>query len=334
MRCKVIADVRGRLVPPKSDKTLPGHNIYSVTDGDVTIAFARETNPDRMVISIERPLGTSDLSDEKNRKEMFAKASTALAEARERGKALEALLGFVTREGVVDRIDWASPKVDLIPETDNERRFYPTYFSRGRMPERPWTFELREEAFTEAVRLSPHCGDFIIPLAFEKEGGNHFARGQLRQAFCEFFFVLEGFYGDGKTGKLELKRAFAKSTELREVCADFCRIWLNGSHPRDRFAQELQGELLKAFKKERCDLTPEGVQTFLVEMRGRIHHFSQKSKSRFAHPLNENQFEGATWTARWIVGGILQERVDAARRVAGLTEGWYQRSKKGQQPSR
>ncbi len=119
-----------------------------------------------------------------------------------------------------------------------------------------------------------------IPLAFFREGRNEFLERRYINAFQDFYFVIEGLFGEGKTKNVE--DAMKASKDLRE----YCEIVLQ-SVSRD---QEFESRVVPLFASLKVKLDVDGLIDFIVKYRHRLHHFWVDKREWYGNPFNHEEF--------------------------------------------
>jgi hypothetical protein len=131
-------------------------------------------------------------------------------------------------------------------------------------------------------------------MAFFREGVNDFRGFRYVNAFHNLYFFLEDLFGSGKTKNKQVEASFIANEDLRQAVsqtiADLC------APDKLRHHRNIQGFL----RTENCDWTAQGVIRFLVQMRGNLHHFSQRSTKPKGHPLNQHEFESVAFLLQMI----------------------------------
>lgn len=108
-------------------------------------------------------------------------------------------------------------------------------------------------------------------------------------SYYYFYFVIEDFYANGKSGARGVLTEFQKSTEFLQVAANA----LNMVFQDERHRQNL----IKFFKEEDCEVTPSGLQKLLYHIRGNLHHYYSKSPKTRGTPYNQKEYESIALTA-------------------------------------
>lgn len=328
----VSADIRGRIALPVDGRTKRTQRLTAKRD-QIEFTLALEQRPERVVLTARATLGQVDCTTKEGMDEAFAKARRALADLKEHIQAIESVFAYLTNPGTVERILWESPEVHLLHSTPEEYACLP-YVSRHGSPERPREPQMiSEEEFREAIVLAKHCGALVIPLAFCREGSLHYERWELRQAFYQFYFVLEALFADGQFKTAQVRRSFQNSSEFMSACTAFTEKFLAGRHKPGTPMAEYDEEMRRALADGGCATDPGGVRDYIVAMRGRLHHYSGSSRGQHATPLNQNDFWAATWAVRWVALDVINTRVDDARTAAGLPRKWDQYRSNGRSSS-
>jgi hypothetical protein len=103
-------------------------------------------------------------------------------------------------------------------------------------------------------------------------------------AFYQFYFIVEDLYADGKTSEKEVVKAFAASDDFTSILAMAVQ---NFSKATDRHSEILK----RVMRAEKCEVTVEGLRTFLFRIRGHLHHYSARSTKPKGTSFNQREFE-------------------------------------------
>jgi hypothetical protein len=157
----------------------------------------------------------------------------------------------------------------------------------------------------------------VIVQSFWREGRNDVRAGKFINGFFNYYFVLEGLYGDGKTKNYAIEAKFKGSAELRS----FIEQYLRDGHPENHIEQ-VGAMLLKG--NPNMDLKFEAITNpdlfieLLVATRGELHHFSNNPSRPEGSPLSHDQYEGITTFAQYLAHKAL---LAAAQRLRDQVSG-------------
>jgi len=278
----LIADERGRVTHVVVETTVPEDKLDS---------FKSSIGP-----GVHGTAATVHLGGDP---QLFQKLIEAL-------RVLESHLAFET-PGAIRQINFRERKHEYVPEIDAERSAVPVfaYEMKQAYPETPAL--VTEKGFRDFINSTPPFDELVAVKSFWQEGLNRFQQLQYVQAFHQFYFVIEGFFADGKSSERKVLKAFNRSTELTAILESALKTF---SKPADRHSVRLQ-ELMAL---EKCEASVEGLRRFLIRVRGRLHHYSASSSSPTIHPHNQEAFETAALVAMFISRMAIDRRVIAIRR--------------------
>lgn len=184
----------------------------------------------------------------------------------------------------IQRIHWAEPEQNWIPENEDERKFTEVNqisFSRAYKID---LVKMKSSRLVEILESWDRYKHLVIPLSFYREGRNEFREKRYINAFYNFYFYLEDLYGNGKTKNWQVENEFITSQHInsaaKETLSEFKAC--GGKHLDD---------LMSFSRQENCDLDADGLIKLIVKVRGTLHHFSQKSTKKVGHPFNQAEFE-------------------------------------------
>lgn len=228
---------------------------------------------------------------------------------------LEGMLSFDT-VGSLKSIEWDAPTEDFIAETEEEEKQVQVhnFCFKKEYPDCPASLD--EEGLGRIIRSKEHYVSLIVPQAFYREGTNEFASKRYINAFYNFYFILEDFYGKGKTKNKDIAEEFRSSKWFRrfvdEVVKDI------NKYARHRI--NIEGFC----KRERAAYDTDGIIELLLKVRGSLHHYSGRSSKHQGTPFDHEDFESIAFltmglAARSILQriGVINLNLKAKRRVFG-----------------
>ncbi len=180
--------------------------------------------------------------------------------------------------GNIGRIDWQAAKFEYLPETEEEKaRIAVPWFRLEKMPDTT-EVELPDVDIAQIILRRNFHGKLLNEfLVFFREGKNNFHVGRYVNAFLNFYFVLEGAYGEeGRWRNAETREDFLKSAEFCKFADEIIAAnlqtggryhwWIN------KMLQDLKDPKGKPIPKA---LDAEGIACLLVNTRGSLLHFKK-----------------------------------------------------------
>ncbi len=202
----------------------------------------------------------------------------SLVEALQR---FESHVSFMT-SGAVKRVRWDRPKQIWIPETAEEERMVGV-FSTQFKPEYPVSQgAVRPDVLVGMAEQSQRLVDLAVLKAFWREGGDEFEHFRYVQAFYDYYFVLEGLYAQGRSSENQVLGAFASNDELHRICAE---ALANFAHLEDHTSR-----LQQVLAEEGCSWSTQGLMRLIIRLRGRLHHYSPRSRKAQPTPFEQESF--------------------------------------------
>lgn len=182
------------------------------------------------------------------------------------------------------KINWEEPKREWIAETPEEESRLQLFSSSAsqRVRETPQLLNLRIVRELMAKRTENEW--LIIPMAFVRQGIKDLNESRYTSAVYNFYFFLEDLYAEGKWRTKATKARFRGSAHLGEVAQRAFAFLTSPGQEQNRIGIE------ECLSETGLRLSAEDLFDLIVEMRGRLHHFSQKSTQMHAHPLNDGRF--------------------------------------------
>jgi hypothetical protein len=191
----------------------------------------------------------------------------------------------------VRKIYWESPKRAWIAETLEEQKVLeplPNHFQEEAHENRCYG-ELSPEMLASLVhnrRLHQHL---VLPMSFYREARNDFTSGRYTSSFINFYFYLDDLYGQGKTRNKEVEKLFKFSEHMRQAIQQTMQLY------QDVESLENLEELTKFLHMEKKEFSIDGIIELIVQIRGNLSHFSQKSSKKKGHPLNQREFRSVAF---------------------------------------
>lgn len=124
---------------------------------------------------------------------------------------LESILGFTHN---LKKINWRNSKVSVVKETEEEQKrviFSQVYG----LPTYPDIVKgINRDTLQTIVEVKTQIPHLVVPLSFYREGIIEHEAHRYINAFINFYFILEGFYSNGKHGERQVINEFKKSEEF------------------------------------------------------------------------------------------------------------------------
>lgn len=131
--------------------------------------------------------------------------------------------------------------------------------------------------------------NLTLPMSFYREGCNDFKRGYYANAFVNFYFFLDDLYGAGATKNKLVEERLKKSAHVRAAVKEAIDELVNPG-PSDNLAQ-----VMFFLHDERKKFSVDGIIELIVQVRGNLAHFSQKSTKKKGHAFNQSDFRGIAY---------------------------------------
>jgi len=223
-------------------------------------------------------------------------------------RVFEGELAFSTR-GAFWKVLRSNIEFNVLPETaDEEEQIAISGYSLNQdYPATP-TF-VTQSVLKAFVELVDDKSSLIVPKGFWQQGLNFFRTNDYIHAFYSFFFILEEFFADGKTGEDEVVKRFARSTEFRKACENANKAL----QKEERHRRNLQ----KFCLEEQLEFNADNLPKFLFIMRGRMHHYSSRNPKTQATPYSQKEFESISFLTMLIALYVLGNRVEKEAKETG-----------------
>lgn len=178
--------------------------------------------------------------------------------------------------GNLRRILLNEPIYDVIcdsVEEEKKTKIVGKYSFKSEYPDRIFAFD--ESDFSSIIDTKEKYAYLTTPMAFLREGKNDFDSFRYINAFFNFYFILEGLYGGGKTKNYAVEEEFKKSNEFSE-------------------------SVEVAFRE---------LENLLVSTRGELHHFAINSSKTQGTPFNHKEFESIAWVSLFIASAAINLKI-------------------------
>ena len=219
---------------------------------------------------------------------------------------LESLMSFSFN---LKKIYWESPTVNFIAETEDEKkRLNVSSFTRE---DKESDDEVRIEAkhLQDMFSTKERYNDLIILKSFFREGVNEFKQSRYINAFFNFYFVIEGIYGNRKTKNIE--KEFLASREFTTNLEKIIKEHIGTN-------RECLSDIHQWLKSRNQPFDVEGVTRLMVILRGEVHHYTAK-KTSLSIPFHNKRFRQIAFLAMGLaLHGILQRIVAINRKHLNL----------------
>lgn len=194
---------------------------------------------------------------------------------------------------------WSGTVEEWIPENEAEQKDIDfNNFSLNIEPVRQLV-EFKEDVVAKLL-IDRQANDYLaIPLSFYREGINALDEFRFIQAFYNFYFYLEGLYGNGKWRNIEAGNEFKSSTHIKSAITKAIKDFHKPDFDRDL---KLLNKFIKNFeaksqqnpsrKNVSFPFTINGMIDLIIQVRGTVHHCSQADHQSSGHPFRQYEFEG------------------------------------------
>ncbi len=186
----------------------------------------------------------------------------------------------------IKKIYWEIPKRRWIAETPEEEKdleFITNDFQRESHENKCYR-EMAPEMLKSLIKNRQLHQNLVLPMSFYREGCNEFSSRRYTNSFINFYFYLDDLYGQGKTKNKEVENLFKSSEHIRSAFEETIRFF------QDEDSSENLEELKEFLEMEKKPLRVDGLIELIVQIRGNLSHFSQKSSKKKGHPLNQRDF--------------------------------------------
>lgn len=186
-------------------------------------------------------------------------------------------------------------KMEFIPENDAEKKSLSvlSFSNKKTFPKRK--IEAPAHQFRDILKMRQNWDYITVPMSFYREGNVEFDNFRFKNAFNNYFFMLEGLYGDGKSGKTSQIKALLSHQQVHDAVVKAM------DSIRKVNAEKHLTKLTDLLHKYNYDDSVEGIVSLLVHTRGILSHFYTKSSQHQGTPFNQSDF----YTEAYLLQAIL-----------------------------
>ena len=177
-------------------------------------------------------------------------------------QSLESILGFYFN---VKNIHWNHVEAFVEVENDAESSQIEVFRWFIKPGVTDAESEISGEQMALVISTAEQSEDLATTLAFYREGANDMRNLRYVSAFFNFYFVLEGLYGNGKTKNPAVEAEFKRSKRLVETV----QAMIDRGLPKSYGEDEGILERLERMKKK-CSV--DNIIALMVSTRGDLHH--------------------------------------------------------------
>ncbi|NMF64913.1 hypothetical protein [Brasilonema octagenarum] len=191
----------------------------------------------------------------------------------------------------IKKIYWESPKRAWIAESFEEQEAleFSTHDFQQESHENKCYREMSPGMLASLVQNRLLHQHLVLPMSFYREACNDFSSGRYTSSFINFYFYLDDLYGQGKTKNKEVEKLFKSSEHIRKAIEQTIQLYQNVGD------SENFDQLKKFLDMEKCEFNVDGIIELIVQVRGNLSHFSQKSSKKKGHPLNQREFRSMAY---------------------------------------
>jgi len=198
-------------------------------------------------------------------------------------KEFQELESLMALELNMKNIRWDSPTYELIFDTEDEARNTGIISWHEEDENEEYLVEVSRETLEDLIKRKHKLASIIIPLSFYREGTIEAYAKKYINAFFNFYFILEGMYGRGKSKNYEVENQFKNSVRLRDIT----QIVINERINKNRWQHHRINEMLKRRNKT---LSVDSLLELIVRTRGELHHFTDNPNRPQGTPFTHKEF--------------------------------------------
>jgi hypothetical protein len=216
-------------------------------------------------------------------------------------RGFEATLGFATA-GALRRLILDELSEEWIAESEEERERLHVSRLKRRSSYPPSAVRIDDRTLAMLAAEGIRRTDLLDPKAFFNQGHREYEQFHYVQAFVNFYYVLEGFLADGKSGEKEIVQRF--STNPMFLAAT--KRVLKGL--REDPDQNHWRNLGILFREMVCEENEIGTIRLLFRMRNALHHYAPRSPKPQPSVYGQERFHSLAWLTMLLARVAILER--------------------------
>lgn len=203
--------------------------------------------------------------------------------------------GILSLIGNLKRIRWQSAWIEYIPETEEEKE-------QAKLTKFRWEKKLPDDDVEVPAKslaqmvLRKDTHDLLnVYLSFYREGLNEYKSFRFINAFFNFYFILEGVYGNNEWRNFEVREAFKNSPDF----SVFLQEVIDNDISKSKEMQDDVSAMLNSLKDRygnplNKSMDIDGLTHLIVDTRGTLHHYSDDPNRQQNTPFNHESFQSIT----------------------------------------
>jgi hypothetical protein len=197
-------------------------------------------------------------------------------------------------------------KIHIEPENEEERKLSKVLYHQIKPfypdNERPIDSNHVKYIFENKHKLR----ELIVSLAFFREGLNDYHEFRYAHSFCNFYFIIEDLYANGKSDENGFINECGKSSELLNFV----------KRAYDELEPEHKQKIKSLLDERHFSEEPLKLLTLIFRIRGELHHFGSKSTQKHGTPFNQEEFESHACFISSIVYPALLQKISQKLQTA------------------
>ena len=181
-----------------------------------------------------------------------------------------------------------------IPENEKEKKKLSLIGFSTTQSYKRHLIPIHDHQIKDLLDMEKYEKAMVIPMAFYREGTINFHSLKYINAFQNYFLMIEGLHGGGRSGSSALIKALVSSPEL--IKAATTMLGKVAEDPKDQHYKVLAIEIHDLG----FDFDPIGLIKWLVRTRGQLSHFSLKSSKKQGHPLVQSDYRTHAYIAQGV----------------------------------
>lgn len=282
MRLKLTAEVEGSVFLTSPFSFTKGTTIYdfkTTLEGKLLSVSLSEIVPQEKTPNLK---STIELDNKGDVPQLTIGGDKGTYKSLEEGlQLLESSFSFFSAFGI-RKINWATPRVDYIPESEDEEELVPFHSVQFGRDSTETILHIQSKVLEFIVKNSDKETKMIADMAFWREGKYFAANNQFIHAFYCFYYIIEDLVAHGHWSESEVRKYFRRSKQFGYICQESFAEIRTLEHWLPSLKAICQFDILNPLNED--------IFKLIWDTRGALHHYSSKRKDNKPFSLIEDDY--------------------------------------------
>jgi hypothetical protein len=200
--------------------------------------------------------------------------------------------GMLALLGSPVKIDWQSPYIETIPESEEEKENRIGGIRVSRVQSRTIR-DIDDNNVGNMIKRAYSHSYFINSyLSFFTEAVREIRSFKFINSFFNSYFILEGVYGNDKWRNYQVEEEFKNSDDFKKFTHETIDNYINQNDVcKNKIVEMISNLKDRNGNSLNAQFDTNGIASLLVNTRGALHHFSSDPEKQKVIPFNHDEFE-------------------------------------------